>query len=59
MKPGYKKSEISGLNRLFYDHTKPIDKMVPFYNSYVDSIRVATPKAYANSAGLVESDWSG
>jgi hypothetical protein len=49
---GYKKSEISGLNRLFYDHTKPIDKMVPFYNSYVDSIRVATPKAY-----LIPQGW--
>jgi hypothetical protein len=43
---GYKESEISGQNRLFYDRAKPFDKMVPFYNSYVDSVRVATPKAY-------------
>ncbi len=44
--PGYKKSNITGLDRLYYDRTKPFEKAVPFYNVYEDSIRVATPKAY-------------
>ncbi|HUQ96796.1 MAG TPA: M14 family metallopeptidase [Chitinophagaceae bacterium] len=43
---GYKKSDVSGLSRLYYDRNKPFEKEVPFYNVYVDSIRVATPKAY-------------
>jgi len=49
---GYKPSEISGLNRLYYDRSKPYEKEVPFYNTYVDSIRIATPKAY-----LIPQGW--
>lgn len=43
---GYKKSDVSGLDRLYYDRSKPYEKQIPFYNVYVDSIRVAKPKAY-------------
>ncbi len=47
----YKKSAVSGQERLYYDRTKPYDKQVPFFNFYVDSIRVATPKAYVLPQG--------
>lgn len=49
---GYKKSNVSGLNRLYYDRSKPFEKQVPFYNTYVDSIRVSKPKAY-----LIPQGW--
>jgi hypothetical protein len=51
-KAGYKKSNVSGLNRLYYDRSKPFETQVPFYNFYTDSIRVAKPKAY-----LVPQGW--
>ena len=49
---GYKKSSVSGLNRLYYDRAKPFEKKVPFYNRYRDSIRIARPKAY-----LIPQGW--
>jgi hypothetical protein len=48
---GYKKSVVSGLNRLYYNRTKPFDKQVPFYDTYTDSIRIARPKAYVIPQG--------
>jgi hypothetical protein len=38
--------EITGLKRLFYDRSKPYEKMIPYFNKYVpkDSIRI--PKFY-------------
>jgi hypothetical protein len=48
----YKKSEVTGANRLFYDRTKPFEKVVPFYNTYADSIRVKKPVAY-----LIPQGW--
>lgn len=32
--------------RLFYDHSKPFEKKVKFYNTYVPAITVEKPKAY-------------
>src|SRR5690606_26307638 len=29
---GYKKSEVSGLDRLYYDRNKPYEKQIPIYN---------------------------
>lgn len=43
---GRKPSEVSGLPRLYYDRSKPFEKKVPFYNVYVDTLRVEKPKAY-------------
>ena len=43
---GKKKSDVTGLERLFYDQTKPFDIKVPFYNFYIDTFSVTTPKAY-------------
>ena len=47
---GYKPSEISGKNRLFYDRSKPYTKYIPWYQTYQahDSVRI--PKGYIVSA---------
>ncbi|GAC1495564.1 MAG: M14 family metallopeptidase [Flavisolibacter sp.] len=42
----YRPSEVSGLNRLYYDRGKPLDIKVPFYNTYTDTQRVQKPLAY-------------
>lgn len=43
---GRKPSEVSGLQRLFYDRSKPYEKKVPFYNFYRDTFSVEKPAAY-------------
>lgn len=43
---GNKASEISGLPRLYYDRSKPFEKKIPFYNTYVDTLSVEKPVAY-------------
>lgn len=43
---GYKKSEVSGLDRLYYDRKKPFTRRVPFYDHFVPSETVTAPKAY-------------
>ncbi len=43
---GYKASEVSGLPRLFYDHSKPYTRPVPFYDHYVPTKKVSAPRAY-------------
>ena len=45
-KADYKPSEVSGLPRLYYDHTKPFTKKIPFYDHFVPSKTVTAPKAY-------------
>ncbi len=54
---GYKPSEVSGKNRLFYDRSKPFKKYIPYYQTYhaQDSVRI--PKGYIVSAeadGIIE-----
>lgn len=49
---GYKNSEVSGLPRLFYNRSKPYEKQIPFYNTYVDTLSVEKPKAY-----LIPQGW--
>lgn len=44
--PAYKTSTITGLQRMYFDHDKPFDKMVRFYNSYVPDRTVVKPRAY-------------
>jgi hypothetical protein len=43
---GYKTSEVSGLPRLYYDHSKPFTKVVPFYDHFVPSKTVTAPQGY-------------
>jgi hypothetical protein len=43
---GTKTSDVTGMPRLFYDHSKPFEKQVKFYNTYVPAIHVGKPKAY-------------
>lgn len=43
---GYKKSEISGLDRLYYDRSKPYEKEIPHFNYYKASQEVDKPLAY-------------
>ena len=42
----YKKSEVTGLSRLYYDQDKPYEKKIPFYNTYKASTTVDKPAAY-------------
>jgi hypothetical protein len=42
----YKKSSISGLDRLYYDKSKPFNKKIKFYNNYAAIDRVNKPQAY-------------
>jgi hypothetical protein len=42
----YKTSEVSGLQRLYYDRSKPFEKKIPFYNTYIDTLSVQKPSAY-------------
>lgn len=42
----YKKSEVSDMDRLFYDRNKPFHKKVKFYSSYKATAVVKKPKAY-------------
>lgn len=49
---GHKKSDVSGLPRLYYDRSKPFEKKVPFYNTYIDTISIQKPKAY-----LIPQGW--
>jgi len=46
-----KVSEVTGLPRFYYDHSKPFEKQVKFYSSYKPSIVVEKPKAYIVSQG--------
>ncbi|MGN6568414.1 MAG: M14 family metallopeptidase [Flavipsychrobacter sp.] len=47
----YKKSEVSGLPRLYYDRSKPFTKEVPFYNYFIPTQKVTAPKAYIIKQG--------
>ena len=39
-------SEVTGLPRYYYDHFKPFEKQIKFYNYYAPSISIEKPKAY-------------
>lgn len=42
----YKKSEVTGLDRLFYDQTKPFEKEITYYNYFKPSKEIEIPTAY-------------
>jgi hypothetical protein len=50
---GYKPSDISGKDRLFYDKSKPFTKKIPFYGNYKPTKFVNIPKAYI----IPQSQW--
>lgn len=39
-------SEISGLQRYYYDHSKPFEKKIKFYNTFSPAVSIQKPKAY-------------
>jgi hypothetical protein len=39
-------SGVTGLPRFYYDHSKPFEKQIKFYNTYIPSVIVQKPKAY-------------
>jgi hypothetical protein len=43
---GYKPSDISGLNRLYYDRNKPYTKEIKYYNTYKPTLTADKPLAY-------------
>ncbi len=43
---GRKPSEVSGLQRLYYDRSKPFEKTVKIYNYFAVKNSIAKPKAY-------------
>lgn len=49
---GHKPSEVSGLPRLYYDHTQPTDTTVPWYANYRSSVVKRKPLAY-----LIPVEW--
>jgi hypothetical protein len=49
----YKKSNISGLERLYYDKSKPFNKKIKYFNKYIANDSVSKPKAY-----IVPQAWS-
>ncbi len=50
---GIKKSEVSGRDRLYYDHDKPYTKQINFWNNFKAVDVVEKPKAY-----LVPQSWA-
>jgi len=46
---GYKKSDVTGQDRLFYDSKKPFEKQIPYYTHYKPTKEVVIPKAYVIS----------
>ncbi len=43
---GYKKSLVSGKDRLYYDQNKPFNKQIPFYPDYKSIKEITIPTAY-------------
>ncbi len=41
-----KPSDVSGLDRLYYDHDAPFEQEIPFLNNYKSSLSIEKPYAY-------------
>lgn len=59
----YKKSEVSGLDRLWYDHEAPYEKEIPYFRYYKAVERIKKPVAYifpqAYQEILERMEWNG
>jgi hypothetical protein len=42
----YKPSEVSGLNRLFYDRSRPFTRRIAYQNTFVADLRLSKPASY-------------
>ncbi|MCF8243544.1 MAG: hypothetical protein K9J37_16540 [Saprospiraceae bacterium] len=42
----YKPSEVTGLDRLWYDRKAPFTKKIPYWNHFEPSLKIKKPKAY-------------
>ncbi len=42
----YKKSEVSGLDRLYYDHNAPYEKEITYIKNYKSTLKIKKPIAY-------------
>lgn len=47
-------SEVTGLQRLYYDHDKPYEKAIPFYNHFIPENFIEIPEAYIIPQGWHE-----
>lgn len=43
---GKKKSEVTGMDRMFYDHNQPFSKKIKFYTYFIPENIVTKPRAY-------------
>lgn len=50
----YKPSEVTGLDRLYYDHSQPYEKEVPWFEFYKTNNSITIPKAYVIPAAYYE-----
>lgn len=48
----YKKSDVSGQDRLYYNRSRPFNKNVPYYREYKPTVQVTVPDAY-----IVPKQW--
>ncbi len=46
-------SKVTGQQRLFYDQTKPFEKVIPYYNYFKGDKSVTAPKSYIIPQGWV------
>lgn len=51
---GKKKSEVTGMDRLYYDRSKPYSRQIDFYNYFIGEKIVSKPKAYIIPQGWHE-----
>jgi Zinc carboxypeptidase len=47
----HKPSEVTGLPRMYYDHSRPFERQVKFFNYFAADVSVTVPKAYVISQG--------
>ncbi len=48
----YKTSDVTGMQRMYYDHSQPFEKQVRFYNYFLPEGSITLPKAY-----LIPQGW--
>ncbi|HEV3414741.1 MAG TPA: M14 family zinc carboxypeptidase [Puia sp.] len=48
---GMKASDVTGLQRMYYDHTRPFDRPVKFFNYFSADVWATVPKAYVIPQG--------
>ncbi|CCG98197.1 peptidase M14, carboxypeptidase A [Fibrella aestuarina BUZ 2] len=50
----YKPSEVSGLQRLYYDRARPFTKRIPYLNHFVPDLQLTAPRGYVIPQGWRE-----